>query len=51
MDAGTNTTCACADLTYFDDGTDTCKNCENERCATCLSVGQTCSKTYLYLYI
>ena len=44
MDAKTNTTCACADLTYFDDVTDTCKNCDNIKCATCLSDGQTCGK-------
>ena len=44
MDAGSNTTCACAALTYFDDGTDTCKNCENVRCSTCSNAGDTCGK-------
>ena len=44
MDAGTNTTCACPALKYYNDGADTCETCENVRCATCSSVGDICGK-------
>ena len=39
MDAASNTTCACADGTYFEDTGDTCATCDNAKCATCSNAG------------
>ena len=40
----TNSECICPDGTHFIDLTDTCNNCDNIRCDTCLGPGDTCGK-------